>query len=313
MATLSLYPQPARRTRARNETWTEASRPAFERVASLESAVSAIERWGAVLLLPAPGLPLPSLWELWRGRRGLLATLEWAEIAEVYGWKGTICAERRALFGRWCDGRPAFLARDLVAPARALACRARSATGAKAPDRVVDAPPVRTRRGGGGLQCADAPDRNVVDRAGPADRDGAPDHIEGTARRLLDTLRRCGPLPATGLRRAAGLAGRSAGERFQAALEVLEARFEVAVMGSAAEGDAWPSDVYATVDAAFPELATLPVEPARAAHAVVERAAALAAWDPAAPATLSRLLGADPAVEPAEPAAAGRPNQGPRG
>ena len=49
--------------------------PALARVRTVEAALAAIDDWGALLLFPARDVPIPSLWELWRGQAGPLASM----------------------------------------------------------------------------------------------------------------------------------------------------------------------------------------------------------------------------------------------
>src|SRR5262245_10539869 len=94
------------------------ARPADEiaapRVANAVEPVAASDGWGVLLLLPAREVPVLSLWELWRGRRGQIAALSWDQIADVMAWKDEIAAGHQALFSRWLGGRQAFLSLDLL-------------------------------------------------------------------------------------------------------------------------------------------------------------------------------------------------------
>lgn len=248
MARLILHrPEPAGGTR---------SEPA--RVTSAAEALAAIEAWGALLLFPAREAPVPSLWELWRGRRGPMASMGWEEVADVLAWKEEIAGRRAALFSRWLDGRQAFMSLDLL-PAL-----------------------LRLRTG-----------------VGPSSGGGRPaKQAETDAQRIATALGERGPLLLSELRRAAGLGGRAAGDRFNAALEPLERRLVVANLGAREPEDGWAEDLFELVETAFPEVvaASAGLDDAAARRRAARVCDRLAAWGGTEPASIARLIGIDAAL-----------------
>ena len=85
-------------------------------VASRRGAAALINRLHLVLLFPAARLPLPSLWEAVAGEGRGVADHGWGELEErVWAWKNELPGHGLAWYGRFVQGRQAFLSPALLA------------------------------------------------------------------------------------------------------------------------------------------------------------------------------------------------------
>ena len=76
----------------------------------LSEAARFIDRTGFLLLMPHRGIPMPTLWEAIRGRRGGHPFTTWTEHADLmWDWKDEIPAKRLAYYGSIWAGVPGFV------------------------------------------------------------------------------------------------------------------------------------------------------------------------------------------------------------